>query len=300
MSTCEKISYRELLSFNENAMEVLQARLKARCWHYTSAETMSCILKNSCFFVRSISAMNDFQERERHPDGDRVHILCFCNTKEEQIAMWYLYSGMLGNGMAMGISPKSMHRFISSIATVYPVKTDNTVDKERPLTVGIDGDFEFRCGWVYYETARTKFKHHGKEYQINKGECEIFAKDNYFIKEKCWEYEREFRFVFINKTAQIYDRIAVYFDADKVMNDVLLKTSSETSNDIVRWQYWGLEEYKGKIQESYLQIAMNLFERNKKEFLKRWLETSSAKDFQDLMCDFCKKENCCSEKNKKP
>ena len=112
-------------------------------WHYTSVETLEIIRKNKKFRLGSIKNMNDRDEAILHQaDGDRIHAMCFCNSDTESIPMWYLYAGLDGAGVAIGLTPRVMLDFIRSIQTVY-------TESGKELKVG--RDVEIRCGWVAYQ-----------------------------------------------------------------------------------------------------------------------------------------------------
>ena len=85
-------------------------------WHYTKLSTVEKILESRCIHVSSFAGMNDLDEADLHWEkrGD-VFALCFSNTGTEKIPMWYLYSGIDGNGAAIGLTPTSMISFVSSI-----------------------------------------------------------------------------------------------------------------------------------------------------------------------------------------
>ncbi|MBQ7989449.1 MAG: hypothetical protein IJ251_00155, partial [Oscillospiraceae bacterium] len=60
-------------------------------WYYTSAATASLILSNKCFHVSCFNEMNDLNEIRLHEEEkDKIHALCFVNSKSEKIPMWYL------------------------------------------------------------------------------------------------------------------------------------------------------------------------------------------------------------------
>ena len=116
-------------------------------WHYTSLNTADLILQNKCMHIRNLSVMNDIDEAELHKnDKDFIHCLCWCNSNTEKIPMWYLYSGISGQGVSFGLTPSVMLTFIKSIKTI------TTPDKH---TLCIDKDFDLDYGWVFYRKKES-------------------------------------------------------------------------------------------------------------------------------------------------
>jgi hypothetical protein len=96
------------------------------------------------------------------------------------------------------------------------------------------------------------------------GEYKAFKEDNYFIKDYPWNYENEFRIIFIFKK-QPADRIAVYFDKNKLRQGLSVTLAPNTSNfeeeKLVLSEKCGIKS--DKIKKSELDINMNLLSRNR-------------------------------------
>ncbi len=103
----QRISAVELLQKNKidldgNAKDFSQTKF----WYYTKVDTVSKILESRSFHVSNLARMNDKAEALLHDsDKEKVHALCFCNSRSEKIPMWYLYAGLSGKGAAIGITP---------------------------------------------------------------------------------------------------------------------------------------------------------------------------------------------------
>ena len=152
----EKIHSAQELLLQQQTVGVLNSKAKdigQNFYHYTRIDAVKDILRgdergNRFFFARNISVMNDTNEAKLHEDtGKKVHSFCTCSSKHEKIPLWYLYSGICGNGARLGFSPGRMLKFIKSIQVVYPVM-DKEVDYDHPLH--IHKDFDLECGWVFY------------------------------------------------------------------------------------------------------------------------------------------------------
>ena len=149
---------------------------------------------------------------------------------------------------------------MNSIKTVYGVKDGQEKKEGDILSVG--SDVEMQYGWVYYQKPQEpqKVKYRNKWFEVD--DLAEFQKDNYFIKYYPWEYEREFRIVFINKSQNDYD--ALFVDVPKeLMKDSKVRLAPELKQSkfekITGLSCVGVTHtplYSG------LAIRMNLFKRN--------------------------------------
>ena len=228
-------------------------------WHYTSVETLEKILETKCFRLGSIENMNDRDEAILHQaDGDRIHAMCFCNSDTESIPMWYLYAGLDGAGVAIGLTPRVMLDFVRSIQTVYT---------EFGIVLKVGRDVEIRCGWVAYQKKKDPNHVFYKNNWRTLDDAEKFNDENYFIKVYPWLYEQEFRIVAINLTETPCE--ALFADIPEKMIDKLkLRLAPE-----IRQVDGRIMDANGKtigyfpenkMEQSKLGIRMNLLERNKK------------------------------------
>ena len=290
------ISAAELRKMNRPDLDVVNAKDFSgyTFWQYTSAESVGKILDGNCFWVNNIAAMNDLHETELHKDDKQdVFVQCFCNSDNEKIPMWYLYGGIAGKGASIGFTPRVMIDYIRSITHVTELVYDP--DKDSYVTAGqfeIGSGFELQVGWVFYADYELPVIPRKKERNtvrvnyfnkfLNVKDADQFFNDNYFIKDYPWEYEKEFRLVFINKTGRKIDKIRI--DIPKSFREnrnrkLKIKLAPEISNN--RDETSGgseFEKHSGKLNESAaknnyqisvsksrLKINMNLLERNKND-----------------------------------
>ena len=289
----EKITSEELKNKNTVNLDGYAIDFsKYTFWYYTRIQTVEKILVNQCIFVSNLCGMNDLDECNLHKaDKDRVHCLCFCNSDSEKIPMWYLYSGIAGQGCSLGITPGLMLKFIRSIKEVK-VPDTNVV-----LRIGKDFDIEY--GWVYYQNAQnpTQVRYRNKWYEVV--DAENFVKENYFVKSYPWEYEREFRIVFHNKTETVYDKISV--DISILVGELKLKVAPEFPDEIQKSDlpYDGLEAIESKkFSHSALKVRMALFNRNYDSFVD-YISTNRDTITTDNICTLCKAINCQNNKCKR-
>ena len=260
-------------------------------WHYTKAgcaqkilNVGGCGLQNKSGFLCSpITDMNDETEKKLHGEnGQNVFLLCFCNTKSEKIPMWYLYGGITGNGVAIGITPKNMLNFIKSINKVYSVKSTENQNNENEFAIDkelvLNHDFDLEWGFVFYKKSKPQkgnklpaVKFRNFYYDVNG--FEKYEKDCYFIKDYCWEYESEFRIIIKNKLGEKIEKVFIPLP-EETFKGLKLMFAPESKNEEQKWVP-PLE--KSKITNSKIGIKMNLLNSNTDEVIKYVNEQISKK-----------------------
>lgn len=259
-----KIDFKELLNKNRPDLTgKLKSFSSTDFWYYTSFDTASNILYSNSFWVSNLSMMNDESEKELHrSNSKKVHALCFCNSNTEKIPMWYLYAGLAGQGVSIGFTPAVMRDFIKSIDYVKVVGSKTILEKNI--------DFELQVGWVFYRKHDNVVKCKGKFYEIPESDAVAFAEDNYFIKDYPWEYEKEFRFIFVNKTDVPVPRLAVEF-SDSTLSKLKIRLGPEMNKEDVQEKIFkdkGFKKYLfHKLLNSNLKIKMDLLNRNRKSIV---------------------------------
>ncbi len=264
-------------------------------WYYTSVHTLDLILQNGYIWVSPLANMNDLHEAQLHSGvKSDVFALCFCNTDSEKIPMWYLYAGICGKGMRMGLTPAKMLTFIKSISAVYPV-VDSKPKEDDPLLIGTD--FSIDYGWIYYKDVNNDIKFKRKWYSIE-NDYKVFERDNYFIKDYPWEYEKEFRIIFKNNTGKHFDRIAVKI-SENILKDLKLSCAPEVDllEDITSLK--GFQKHLSRqIMRSTLSIKMNLMKRNKQDIVENLGSIVDEKNAECVCKAICSTRFCPKSKEK--
>lgn len=237
-------------------------------YSYTRFNNAPKILDGSCFFVNSIKNMNDENEAILHGDSsDRVFCLCFCNVEAESIPLWYLYGGIVGEGIRIGFTPSKMKDFICSIRYAYPVN-NNTADMSVRYELG--KDFELQYGWVVYKTSGNKVLYHGKEHYVYNTSDETF-RNFYFIKNYEWNYENEFRIVFVFKEPPS-EKIMVEFDKIKFLEkrgmNFMLAPNISVKENAIKVSAIELKVDESRVKTSKLKINFNLLKTNEDDIKK--------------------------------
>lgn len=283
----------ETLSFNntEVIMSATAKEMGSNFYHYTTVKSLKEILVrdekgNRFFFVSNIGKMNDLIEAKLHKkNADRIHSFCTCCTKHEKIPLWYLYSGIRGNGARIGITPGKMLKFLSSIEVVYPV-VNGQVDYDAPMQKG--NDFRLECGWVLYiMDGNNRIIYKNSQYAIEKmTESELSR--NLFVKKYPWHYESEFRIIIYNNGDRIYDKIAIKIP-DEIVSSFEIMSAPEykfTKNEKQFFENVGIS--REKIKESKLQIQMDLLNNNIGDIF-RYLDELYEKN-DDKVCEYLYKK----------
>lgn len=299
MDTQKTYTCAELFSLNQTE-QILTSKaedIKKNFYHYTTFENLQKILTgdnqgNHFFFVRSINDMNDRNEARWHQeDGDKIHSFCTCCTKHEKIPLWYLYSGICGRGVRLGITPGKMLKFLRDIELVYPV-IGGKVDYSTPLR--IHNDFDLLCGWVYYLMDGNNRIFYRNSYYTTECIDENALKTNYFIKNYPWEYEREFRIIIKNKTAKSYERVAIPVPNTIIESLEIMSAPEYTFSDAEKENCIGLGIKPEKIKKSDLNIKMDLLRGNKADILEQ-IDAWCDEDQCGTICSFVKTRNRCAK-----
>ena len=279
----------------EQILNSKAAEVNKHYYHYSSIDKIVKLLKpdkegNRFIWVRTISQMNDLSETKLHEEnGDEIHSFCMCCTESERIPLWYLYSGICGNGARLGFAAGKMLDFLRSIETVYPV-VDNMVDYSQPLCK--DKDFELLCGWVHYLRKEQKyFKYKGKNcYYKDIDEKQL--KTNFFVKNYPWNYESEFRIVIKNNSGILFESVAIPLPKTLVKHIEIMSAPETSFNEEIEAQLISCGIKSVNIKESKLKIAMDLLSRNKDDIaaqIDKWYEEK----YQTVICEHIRnKTNC--------
>ena len=287
------VSAAELLELNKPDLGVKNVKEFSgySFWQYTSVESIGKILGGNCFWLNSISEMNDKHEAELHADMQKdIFVQSFCNSDNEKIPLWYLYGGIAGKGASIGFTPRVMLDYINSIKYARELIKDKDGNYVEGDKLFIGKQLELQVGWVFYvnyelpvqpwtKSSNTVWVNFFSKFW-NVKDAEHFFANNYFIKDYPWEYEKEFRLVFINKTGRKIDKIKIESPEILRNNDkkiVKVKLAPEISNSVAK-ESDGDEfkncsdrldkiakknRYQLNVSKSELKINMNLLERSK-------------------------------------
>lgn len=219
-------------------------------------KTVQLIIDNQYFLASNLENMNDLNEMKNYKNKNKFHILCFCNTNTEKIPMWYLYSGIKGDGVAIGFTPGVFNNWISKLE-IYA---------NNQLLIK-DKDYHIYYDWIQYKKSNHSIKYRNKFYSY------LHNKNDYFIKDYPWEYENEFRLVIENKTDITYDKLKVMLP-NKIINKLKLLCAPETSLNTLK---------HSNILYSKLGIKMNLLSRNRDSIIESLNEIITKEELKKII-----------------
>lgn len=169
-------------------------------FHYTKLDVADSILKNRGFWLSNVSGFNDAKDIEQF--GTRpvpFFSLCFSTGVNENLPMWYLYSGIDGKGARLQFTKLGIRELVEGCR--YSLWLFDGIRKVReimPLENGKTMDIYF--GDVIYAQEPTnefycKLKYNTMtNYQIPAIEYEKYREEHRgFQKGLIWYYEKETR-----------------------------------------------------------------------------------------------------------
>ena len=292
---------KEVFSRN-NTQQILKSKagdFDKKFYHYTTVDKLMAILKGDkngdCFlFCRSIAAMNDESEKKWHKEkSKKIHSFCVCYANHEKIPLWYLYSGICGNGARIGFPPGKMLALLRSIDTIYPV-IGGQIDYATPLKK--EEDFSLDCGWVFYlMDGNNRILYRRKSYAVIPITQSVLKK-NYFIKDYPWEYEQEFRLVICNKTNVDYEAIAIPLPKKLVPHLEIMSAPERHFTETEKKKLTSLGVSFNKIKKSDLGICMDLLKRNKMDIAAQIDKWCSEEECGNV-CAYVRMKNKCGKQN---
>lgn len=240
---------------------------KTKFCHYTSMNNAKLILSGGSFYLSRLDRLNDLGETNLHEDEkDRIYVASFCHSTPKDIPMFYLYSGIDGKGCCIRFTPNKMQKMISEcdVYSISEVENGKSFD---------NSEYEIHFGWVYYKNdGAFTGKYRGKSFNnARAGKKKITDSDNqYFIKDRWWEYEKEFRIVVLFKSKIEMEKVALKFPVEKYKQGVSIVCGPEldeteylqAKKDFSDIGFNGIYRIKPK------QIRMGLIEKSE-ELLKR-------------------------------
>lgn len=185
-------------------------------FHYSDIKGINGILENKKIWISSMMYSNDAKENDAFGDETyRYFQLCFSTGKSENLPLWFLYSGVNGNGARINFPKKSIKKLLDpSNLKIELVETAS--DKKIELWPNINCELSFRD--ILYR------QHMEKQCRIIHNCISNFCieekalkkyEENYrgFIKDPIWFYEKEAR-ILVKVDANLIDKSLFWKDQD--------------------------------------------------------------------------------------
>lgn len=204
-----KYSYFNRLTCCKELEDYLEGRAYRHTYyfHYTKAKTVKSILEKRSLWVTSITGFNDENDKNQFSKEhkNQYYVFCFSVGINENIPMWYLYSGVDGKGARISLTKNTVKKLIES-SEYYLYELDskgeivNINNPVKKLVENEDFTREFR-DVLYHEkglkTMECQLKYGTMtNYRITDKELQKYCnKHKGFIKYLPWYYEKETRLV---------------------------------------------------------------------------------------------------------
>ena len=174
--------------------------------HYTKLNIVKEIIVNNELWVSQIKGCNDLKEKDyfKKSEVKNIFLLCFSTGVNENLPLWYMYSGINGKGGAICFTKSKMKKLLeNSSFSLWLKETDGNklIEKIVDLTYK---DFDISFKDVLYHAPTCN----GCDFKYNTMVChhkfdgEGFKEKEYerlceehkgFLKSLIWFYEKETR-----------------------------------------------------------------------------------------------------------
>lgn len=167
-------------------------------YHYTTLQSIDNILGSKAFWLSSVQGFNDKKEIEFFGENaNKYFSLCFSTGVNENLALWYLYSGVEGKGGRIKLTQTGIQKLIENSRYCLAIKKKNS-DELIELFELTEKEHEYKFKDVIYfkdGEKRVDLKYNTMtNYNISKDEFEKYKDKNFgFYKYLIWYYEKETR-----------------------------------------------------------------------------------------------------------
>ena len=228
-----------------------QAEKSTRLYHYTTLESLLCIIKNQTFRLTRMDLMNDKAEKNLgvRNDGTASYVMSFTRDKE-YVSMWAIYGKPSGIKIRLDFDRLIFQKTIND--NFY---SDPTRLKKLQLVSSLYKSMFSKHDWlisdiVYLDKDKNKFRHNEDSFPSIKADKLIISDLAGFVKYDAWEFERETR-LRVRVGSGIYntaiDQYLTHIYAG--INNELIKTFRVTFNP------WLTVEMKSMVRESLRSAA---------------------------------------------
>ena len=198
-----KISWDQfgIISDTDQLLQYLDGRQYNHSYyfHYTGLSGIDGILNSKSFWISSFRAFNDKAEAKKLRNPELYFSLCFSTGLNENLPLWYMYSGLTGRGGRLRLTNRGIAKLLEN-ATYELSEKDSSgkpVGHRTPLEPGRMIDITF--GDVLYcgdgNNANLDMKYNTMTnhiFPISEKE-KLYNRFEGFVKSLIWYYEKETR-----------------------------------------------------------------------------------------------------------
>ena len=172
----------------------------ANYFYYSASSIINSILGGHAFWLSNVKDVNDLLDAEQFIEPDYSFMLCFSTGINENLPLWYLYSGLDGKGARIRLTKTGVRDLIQNGEFfIAEFLGKRGIGKEIKLD---RKDLSMEFGDIIYakETPAAKYttlKYNTMtNYSLPSAEWKAFQnKHNGFSKGLIWYYEKETRLV---------------------------------------------------------------------------------------------------------
>jgi len=168
--------------------------------HYTRLGIIDSILAKNTFQLSCVSGFNDKMDTIQFADPRRFYSLCFSTGVNENLSLWYLYSGMQGHGGRIRFTENSVRKLIESSTYTLWEYPPNDRGKATPFCALQPCDYRALFRDILYARntpERVSLKYNTMtNYKLSPEELKKYrAGSPGFTKSIVWYYEKETRYL---------------------------------------------------------------------------------------------------------
>lgn len=276
-------------------------------YHYTSLGAVDAILRDKQFVISNVQRFNDKIDAKQFGDENeqkRFFSLCFSRGTEENLSLWYMYSGVDGKGGRLCFTYDKIQKLISDKLDngelrfslyEYDYKNHKIIgEKIRDLHNGLDCEIKLH-DVLYYKfeekggekKARLKFNTMTNNGAIDVAQFEKYKNDNCgFNKSLIWFYEKEERLLIEIKQEVKIDPDEQYVVICK-LDDIIKHAKITTAPEINDKEE--LKEYTSICSFIFDSSSVNLSEHHG-DIEMKICDKCEYKNYKTTFCPKCDKD----------
>ena len=237
-------------------------------YHYTSLDAIESILQNG-FCLSSIDRFNDKAERAAFKNVEKKYYsLCFSTGVQENLALWYLYSGVDGKGGRLQFTYNSIQKMLQGSFKLVEYDYDRHVTIREIVTL-TEENASFKFGDVIYaDPSKRKSGYVDMKYNtmtnrenFSVNQWEIFkAEHRGFQKTQIWYYEKETRLL-IELSDTIYESLDLtksYCVILKLSEEVMRYTKVRFAPNIESLKAQEIDQYPNIVKLKKYRYSLQL------------------------------------------
>lgn len=274
-------------------------------FHYTNLKAIDKILEKPSFRISQVKRFNDKKDVEQfgtEEEQKRFFSMCFSSGVNENLSLWYLYSGMDGKGGCLRFTQNKLRSMIEKgtfSIVEYNYKKNEEVGMSTLLKKDVDMNIEFKD--VLYARIDKSGKNVSLKYNtmtnynnLSVEEYEKYVKNNKgFQKKLIWYYEKETRLLIeikgeIARKLNAEKDYAVMWEFDKkLLKGMQIKLAPENKNEDVINECKNIKRFMLEssgicLSENAGDVEMNLCGKCDKNKIKKIRKRLSVKRQQIL------------------